>query len=191
MRTFDDLRREVVHAERKNLRSLLVFAVPAFTPEQRLKLDEMDPPYLAALEHCRFQEIPLTYDGAVRLLDILIPPPERRTPTAMEERVAGALFAARHSATNIGRTLKDVVFGDPTITWDDVLAGVASGRFVPLAVEGYFDEARAVIRAMREPTSEMRAAAEQAMKGVLVSKANVAEVYWPAAIDAASPEVRT
>jgi hypothetical protein len=68
MRTIDDLRRELDKTANRAFAHLTPFKVPALTPTQRLKIDEMDPDYLRALDHCRCEEIPLSRKGAELLL---------------------------------------------------------------------------------------------------------------------------
>lgn len=92
----------------------------------------------------------------------------------MIERVAGALFARSAPIT------KELLFGDRDITWPQVLDGIKDGSIEPAMV--WFDEARAAIAAMREPTALML---EQAYWSVVA--ADVADV-WTTMIDAALEE---
>lgn len=166
MRTLDDLAKDVAAAKHAPFGTYRAFPVPVLTPEQSLKLDEADATFHAAVAHCFLHQIPLAYQGAVRLLQHFAAVVVPMAATTMEDRV-----------------VRQANYPDVSdAEWAIVK------RQHPHLYEEWLRTARRHIRAMREPTQEQYDAlcATDKMWRELNS-----EVVWKTYIDAASPEPRT
>jgi hypothetical protein len=71
--------------------------------------------------------------------------------TKDELRVMRVLFMREFRSVEVAAGVRAFIFGKGAVTFDDVIDGVKSGRFVEHCVEAHLSQARAIIKTLNEP----------------------------------------